>query len=336
MKGPNDRVRSGSVGVWSSPSPVWALALTLSLWSCAAHAPVEANAPPPESSEHQVDAATAAVLERSGIGARQLRCNSRALYGVNLMSLARDAVSTVATQWEVQPDPEGAHEAARTVLGYMVRANFVEHRPHNLGAIEVRGYRVKDEAGERPLVLFRSGVLVDVGEPESCLHSLIGEADVEHVVNLYAGSFPFYDFIDAEAAVIRAHGGTHHSEPRTGRSWRNLIEEPAEYAHNREQAMRAVARLIREQVLLPGGEVARGNVLLHCGGGMHRTGMVYGIIRRCINGDDMSVVEDDYKQHVAYQDAETPGGYESLNVRFIREFDCRLLQTEEAALERGD
>ena len=69
----------------------------------------------------------------------------------------------------------------------------------------------------------------------------------------------------------------------------------------------------------------KGNVLVHCAGGMHRTGMIVGIIRRYVNHDEDHVIVEDYKRHVAYESEEHKGGYEESNVSFIRDFDLDIL-----------
>jgi protein tyrosine/serine phosphatase len=66
-------------------------------------------------------------------------------------------------------------------------------------------------------------------------------------------------------------------------------------------------------------------VLVHCGGGMHRTGMVVGVIQRCINGVGPELIERQYKLHTAYRSADETGGFEKENVEFVQRFDCSLL-----------
>jgi len=150
------------------------------------------------------------------------------------------------------------------------------------------------------------------------------------VVNLYGGHFPLHDFIRAEKAVAHDRGVTHHDTSNSGRRWRRLIKRERDYEKNHRRAMEIVAELINGEILRPGGKAPRGNVYLHCGGGMHRSGMVFGILRRCINGDPIAQIEADYRRHTACTADDRPSGYEPLNMRFIREFDCTLLgaQTE--------
>ena len=61
---------------------------------------------------------------------------------------------------------------------------------------------------------------------------------------------------------------------------------------------------------------------------MHRTGMVVGVIDKCVNGTSLQTLEDDYKRHVAWRSSADTGGYEAENVAFIKEFDCSLLKTK--------
>src|SRR5207244_9516797 len=95
----------------------------------------------------------------------------------------------------------------------------------------------------------------------------------------------------------------------------------------RSEAMHSVARLIKEQILLPNGAPPRGNIHVHCGGGMHRTGMIIGILERCVNHEPPDVIDAHYKHHVAWHSDAQPGGYEPGNLQLIRDFDCSLLES---------
>ena len=57
--------------------------------------------------------------------------------------------------------------------------------------------------------------------------------------------------------------------------------------------------------------------------------------QRYVNDDPIDEIMAEYKRHVAYVDDETPGGFEALNERFIREFDTSLLDAEEIVFEDG-
>lgn len=267
------------------------------------------------------------TLSAVGMSAASWGCNSGILYGDGFWTHSKQAADQIAKAWGVELDKAKRTAAARVVLGYMVRANFAAYGGDNLGVMALKGYTRPDGS---PLLLFRSGVFPDAGTPGSCLTGLLGQGQVKHVINLYTGDFPLHDFIAKEAAQTKAMGGQHydamdhvdHSKP----SWRELVGDEAHYEQNREAAMREVAGLIKRLILKPDGAAPKGNVLLHCGGGMHRSGMIYGILQKCVNKIYMPEIEADYKYHTGYVSEQQPHGYEAINVRFISEFDCKLLE----------
>lgn len=274
-----------------------------------------------DAANSRLDAPTREVLSSAGIDPAALNCNSDVTYGNALWKRSKAAVTQIEPLLGASADKAARKKAARVILGEFVRLQLELLATHNLGAITLEGRG----PGGGPLVLYRAGVMADLAKPNSCLRTLLGEGGVTHVVNLYAGHFPLHGFIAEEARISRSAGATHHGEARSERSWRELISKKARYAKNLPTAMARVAEIIKRRVLRPGGEAPRGHVLLHCGGGMHRTGMLFGVIRRCLNGDPMSVIEADYKVHTAYKGPDDVGGYEALNVQFIRDFDCKLL-----------
>ena len=64
---------------------------------------------------------------------------------------------------------------------------------------------------------------------------------------------------------------------------------------------------------------------IHCGGGMHRTGIVIGVLQRVINQMPMEAIAAEYRYHVSYKSGEQPGGFEQGNLDFIRDFDPNLI-----------
>ncbi len=272
-----------------------------------------------------LDAPTRATLNSAGIDHRALRCNSDVSWKPDLWKRSKGAAVQIAALYGGGADKATRRKAARVVLGEFVRLSFELLAPHNLGVIALRGHQ---GPGGEPMLVYRSGVMTDLTRSGSCLRTLLGAGGVKHVVNLYAGRFPLHSFIEDEAKIARQVGVSHHSEPRAAKSWRELIHDEKHYLANRGAAMEQVAALIHKTILQPQGVAPKGNILLHCGGGMHRTGMVYGVLRRCINGEAMPVIEADYKAHTAYTDAKRVGGYEPLNLRFIADFDCSLLQSK--------
>ncbi len=271
-----------------------------------------------------VDQATQTALVDAGLcspeqAANFLNGNSDSDWS-NLATPAGDMRAQLMELFDFRPSDEARGKAKHTLIGFLVRLLFECKRPDNIGATVLQGY-------DKPVVLFRSGTMVGSEAPQSTLRNLIGKGNVSNVVNLYAGHFPLHDLIAQEATLCEQLGVPHHNERNANppRQWRKLLDNEEDYAANKERAMEIVSQVIKD-ILLPGGKEPDGNILLHCGGGMHRTGMIVGIIRRYCNNDAMEDIIADYKRHVAWKSDEDPGGYEELNVRFIREFDLGILK----------
>ena len=274
-----------------------------------------------------------AVLVAAGIAPEQLACNDQVIWRPELSKLARRLAAELATHEGLNPSAEQARQRSRIALGYLVRMVFQYVGTQNIGVMALDKLSYRDARGKRqPLLVFRSAVTTDAQQAGSCLQTLLGVGRVKHVVNLYGGHFPFHDFIEAEKQVTQAHGAGHFDVTASGNRWRDLIKSPALYRKNKTQAMRQVAAIIRDALLLPGGKPPQGNLYLHCGGGMHRSGMVFGVLRRCINHDSMAVIASENQRHTAYRSSNETGGFEALNLRFIEEFDCSLIEPALARL----
>lgn len=269
-----------------------------------------------------------AALALGGVDAASLQCSTYVSWERNLNRYAKTVVAGLKERWKVTLPPKEHKQAVHYVLGYLVRTYFDLARPHNLGVMALKGHSYIDQQGrKRQLLVFRSALAVGGPRGSACFGSLVQRGAVRHVINLYGGTFPFHDVVQKERQQAQRLGVSYYdvaSRPKL--KWRALIEEPEHFDKNRLEASRRLARLINEHLLRPEGKAPRGNLYFHCCGGMHRSGMLYGVLRRCINGDDMTLIEREYRRHVAFRSATEPGGFEPLNLRFIREFDCSLLQ----------
>ncbi len=274
------------------------------------------------------DAKLAGVFKNAGLDPSRLRCSTFVSWEPTLNRYARAAVQGLARQWSVTPDEASLRRARHHVLGYLVRSYFNQAKPHNLGALALEGHGYTDATGKRrPLLVIRSAVTIGDTGQQACFESLITHAQVRHVINLYGGTFPFQDVIEAEKAMARRKGISYYDLAKHPElKFRALIEEPADYDKNVKRAEQNLATLINTRLLRPGGKAPRGNIYFHCCGGMHRSGMIFGVLMRCINNAPMSQIEKVYRRHVAYTDDKRPGGFEPLNLRFIRQFDCKKLK----------
>jgi len=207
----------------------------------------------------------------------------------------------------------------------LVRRLLLGGKHHNFGGFALRGM---ETANGSPLVIFRTGITATPNEPGSCVHSLLRHGQVRHLVNLYAGPMPTSDLEVAERQATQDVHGTYFlartSDPEIA-EWREHLREHGAEAYG--EVSKTVAKLINEQILRPNGAAPKGNVHLHCGGGMHRTGMIMAILDRCINGTEKALIESDFRRHVAWRSEEFPGGFEQANLDFAYAFDCSLLET---------
>lgn len=271
-----------------------------------------------------------AYMRAAGVDPAQVQCSAANRWSTTLRGDARftadqiiDELSRLGATVPTDQTKEARKKVTDAVFWRLILTQILEGQLHNLGAAVLPGVTLPDG---RPALLFRTGFTPDPDQPGSCVQSLIG-AGVRHIVNLYAGPMPTQGLEDAEKRAVTAVGGTYfsaRSDPQAG-NWReDLREGDGPEAH--QAAYKAVAELIRNQILRPGGGPARGHVQLHCGGGMHRTGMIIGVIERCLGGVAMPQVADHYKRHVGWRSAAQVGGLEPENLRFIEGFDCGLLR----------
>ena len=270
-----------------------------------------------------VDAETQAALVEAGLCSKEeaatfLNANSNADWS-NLAAPAGRIRAQLIDLLGYQPNDKQRGKAKHGLIGFFVRELFELKRDDNIGAVVLKGF-------ERPVILFRGSTMVGVEEQNSTFRNLIEKGNVTNVANLYAGSFPLHDLIAKEAELCGEYGVAHHDERKQVpmRQWRKLIDDEELFFENKTKSEEIVSQVIKD-IVMPGGEAPKGNLFLHCGGGMHRTGMIVGIIRRYFNNDSIEEIKADYQRHVAWKSEDDQGGYEDLNVRFIEEFDLSVL-----------
>lgn len=309
------------------------LACIVSLMLAACGAAVPAPPPGVRPAENPGDLTDDDVtdLRGAGIDPASLRCNGRQVWNPRLRAEAKATANEALVGLEGLGVTVAADkvDAARRLLTEaiqwrMVRTTLIDGNFNNLGAVPLSGLRTADG---KPLLLFRTGFTPAPDAAGSCLRSLVSAGGVRHVTNLYAGVMPTADLEAEERRVVESAGGTYASA-RDGSegsgNWREGLRQGEDAAAAHREAQVSVARVIRD-LLQPGGKAPNGNVMVHCGGGMHRTGMVVGVIERCLNGTSAGRVADAYRRHVAWRSAADPGGFEQENLDFIAGFDCGLL-----------
>ncbi len=276
-------------------------------------------------------AAEASALQAVGVDPASIRCNTSVVWSSTLRADAKDAAAELLASFAASgivleaSQAETARKIATDLVFWrMVLTGLIDGDHNNLGVVALHGVRTADG---RPVVLYRTGFTPQPGAPGSCLESLVQGGGVRHAVNLYAGPMPTQALEAAERHALQSVGGTYLSarDPQaTQMQWREDLRA-TDSPETRRKAMEAVAQTVRD-LLHPGGAAPQGNLLVHCGGGMHRTGMVVGILERCVNGASREAVAEAFRRHVAWHSSEDPGGFEPANLDFIESFDCRLLQ----------
>ena len=262
-------------------------------------------------------------------------CRTEVVWAHGLMELAGDGademMEVLAADGAIVP-PDARDRVRKDLKGRVfwriIRGVVIASGHDNMATLALEGHATKDG---QPLVLYRSAYTHAPAAEGSCYRALVHEAGVRHTVNLYSGPMPTDDLDRDERAVMEAAGGTYfnaHEGSEAVKGWRERVGHVKD--DELREVMKDLAQLIRTEVLRPGGSAPVGPVHVHCGGGMHRTGMVMGVLDRCINGADDGKIVTDYRRHVAWQSAEEPGGYEQDNVDFILGFDCGLLEADHA------
>ena len=283
-----------------------------------------------------VEVARADSTERSAPQVSPLvtaACRDATAWHPALKAEAQDSADDALALVEARSGPVA--EPARTALRKelrnqqmwrIVRNLLLGGQLHNYGTFALPTVR---KADGQPLRVFRTGFTPTPGDPGSCVRALLDAGGVRHIVNLYAGPMVTQDLESAERAAVERAGGTYDTarDAADAQHWREDLHEQGDMA----AAQQAVAGLIRRSILRPGGAAPRGNVHVNCGGGMHRTGMVVGVLQRCLGQASAADVEAAYKHHVAWRTAAEPGGFEPENLQFIMSFDCKLLTSPDAA-----
>ena len=158
----------------------------------------------------------------------------------------------------------------------------------------------------QPKTVFRSSILA---RNPACLAQLAGTEGVRTIVNLYSGDLIDEGPLASQEAETFKHLGGHSYIHVLGLSDYPTPSETAQDIHARIASTIAQIR------------AAPGNVLVHCVGGIHRTGEIYGILQKCFNRAAMGAIVKEYIHHAGGRVYGNPE-YRAVNVDIIRSFDC--------------
>jgi hypothetical protein len=146
----------------------------------------------------------------------------------------------------------------------------------------------------------------------ACLDGLVKERNVLSMVNLYRGELQSHiELAEQEASAFESFGG---------RSYLQVLNYTYRLDRQNKGALfQRVAEIVR---LI---EAAPGDVMIHCFGGMHRTGVVFGVMQKCLNHVPIDQVLAEYRCHTDWKSADRPGGASEDNETALLEFPCELL-----------
>ncbi|MGY6214214.1 hypothetical protein ACW73L_03540 [Methylolobus aquaticus] len=175
-------------------------------------------------------------------------------------------------------------------------------RHNNLGSTVIRFPR-------GPKTVFRSSLLA---RNPACLEQLVKRHGVRTIVNLYSGDLIAEGALAAEEADAFTRFG--------GLSYIRILGL-SDYPTPTESIADIKARIASAIELI---RAAPGNVLVHCVGGIHRTGEVYGVLQKCFNRVPVETIRREYVYHAGGATEGNPE-YRGVDVDIIRSFDCRRL-----------
>lgn len=158
--------------------------------------------------------------------------------------------------------------------------------------------------------VYRSGYL---GENPEAIQELVKERHVETMINIHnTDKFDSGPWIEKEKALFYSYGGKEYI-------YISDFNYNFANAEQKDKVMQKIASIIK---LIQQSE---GNVLFHCMGGEHRSGIIYGVLHKCYHKIAMESIIQEYKCHAAWQSEEQPGGYNPNNEELIRDFPVEYL-----------
>ncbi|MDC0534386.1 hypothetical protein OAO18_01090 [Francisellaceae bacterium] len=160
--------------------------------------------------------------------------------------------------------------------------------------------------------IYRSSLLYN---SQQCLKALTKDKNVQTLINLYNG-----DFVNQEQAT---YGEENEFAQDGGWTYIKMLDFNDRYKN--EVEFERLQKQVTSIAYMTA--YAQGNVLLHCYGGIHRTGIVFGVLQKCIQKVPMAEVINTYKKHADWHSKEDPGVYYQINVDFIEKYDCHLLDS---------
>ncbi len=221
-------------------------------------------------------------------------------------------------------------EPEQEELRVLYKKNFPEFQKRLADAVmennNIGGSTIHFQSGDKNI--FRSSILA---RNLPCLAQLVKEKGVGTIVNLYTGDLIKEDelALEEQNEFARMGGKTYiHALNFSDQTTAPLTTLLSGESSKQPDSQRSTAEMqTRIATLVKMIAVADGNVLIHCVGGIHRTGVVYGILQKCVNKVPFDQIVDDYKTHVGWKLGKASQQlYRPIDVELIRSFSCQEIQ----------
>lgn len=158
--------------------------------------------------------------------------------------------------------------------------------------------------------IYRSSFL---NKAPGCINELVEKGGVRSVVNLYNKG-------DLDSHTQLSIEEKEHFQKAGAQIYTDVLNYQYKFKEvKKEKIIEKVAEIISVVKSVPG------NVLMHCYGGMHRTGLVFAVMQKCFNKVPLEQVLNEYHCHVAYESEEKAGGRHKDNEELIRDYPCEKL-----------
>jgi hypothetical protein len=206
----------------------------------------------------------------------------------------------------------GIKELPQKQIAYYYKHDFEKFKAYNLKITEennnIGGEVFNFQSGKK--VVYRSSILN--GNP-TCMKELTQDKNVATVIYLYNG--PYVDEKEIpyqEKEIFTKYGGEFYINALDFEDTGNEAEITSSRNHKISDIIKYIA-------------VSPKNVLIHCLGGMHRTGLIYGILQKCINHEPEEKIIEVYKKHVGYKSKDDAGTFYQEDIDTIKAFPCNYL-----------
>lgn len=154
---------------------------------------------------------------------------------------------------------------------------------------------------------------------QSCMKELYKEYQLSKIVNYDEIDWKSAEHLTAEekALLLEVNPKSTYWEFTPNQGGRTFQYKFSKVS--KKQVMDDIAFIINE---IEGSPKDQGAAYIHCYGGHHRTGAVWGVLQKCIGKMDVEKIVEEYKCHIGWESEMKPGGYAKDNEAVIREFPC--------------